>query len=557
MATSTSPFSLRVFVVTFLSWTLIIVTCGPFTRATKASFSRSKVFRQAQQQQVPYRDGELIVKFRAGVSPQVRDTIIATHGATRKKRLQGESALERLELPAARDVRDVALQMLLNPMVELAEPNFLIAKDDLDPNDERFNEQWALRNMGQNGGQFGSDIDAVAAWSITTGTMSTVIAVIDSGIDFTHPDLANNRWTNPLPAAKQDLHGWDFVADSAEITDEHGHGTAVAGIIAAEGNNSIGMTGVMWRAGLMSLRVLDNTGTGDVANAVEAIDYAVTHGAQVINLSWGTNAESLVLKEAIERALKRNVVVICSAGNAGRSLDSSPYYPASFAVTNLISVAATDNLDQLASWSNWGTRTVTVAAPGTNILTTQRGGGYWTVSGTSASTPVVTGIAGLLKTLRAGASPRLVAKAISESARQVASLSGKVSSNGVVSAAEALVKVKGSPNEAPILPPRGQGIGGTGPGGSFATTPPAPITQPPLANLPNLDEARNAKPQQPKAKAPIEANLPCADCDPYGGGGGAGNYPSGDPNFSTARQRPRMKLDKRVSISVRRTLTGT
>jgi subtilisin family serine protease len=128
--------------------------------------------------------------------------------------------------------------------------------------------------------------------------------VIDSGIAFTHPDLTNNQWANQFPSAEGDLHGWDFVANNGEIKDEQGHGTAVAGIIAAEGNNSVGITGVMWRAGLMSLRVLDNTGTGDVGNAVEAIDYAVAHGAQVINLSWGTTGESIALKEAMLQRLE-------------------------------------------------------------------------------------------------------------------------------------------------------------------------------------------------------------------------------------------------------------
>ena len=223
-----------------------------------------------------------------------------------------------------------------------------------------------------------------------------MIAVIDSGIDFTHPDLINNQWTNPSPSANGDRHGWDFVADNAEVKDEQGHGTAVAGIIAAEGNNSLGVSGVMWRASLMSLRVLDNTGTGDIASAVEAIDYAVAHGAHVINLSWGTTGNSLALKDAMERALRRNVVVVCSAGNSGQNLDQNPYYPASFDLKDLIVVAATDNFDQPASWSNWSARRITVAAPGTNILTTQRGGDYWTVTGTSAAAPVVTGVAGLL-----------------------------------------------------------------------------------------------------------------------------------------------------------------
>jgi subtilisin family serine protease len=282
------------------------------------------------QANVLHRDGELLVRFRAGVPQQEKDTIIATQGPLRRKPLQGESGVEKLELPKGRDAQAAASQILLNPQVEFAEPNFLISKDDIVSNDPRFGEQWALRNTGQNAGQFGSDVNAIGAWKTTTGSKSTVIAVVDSGIDFSHPDLTNNQWLNPAPSANGDLHGWDFVADRAEIKDEHGHGTAVAGIIAAEGNNTIGVTGVMWRASLMSLRVLDNTGTGDVANAVEAIHYAVTHGAEVINLSWGTGGESLALRDALARAVSRNVVVVCSAGNGGRDLSDNPYYPASF-----------------------------------------------------------------------------------------------------------------------------------------------------------------------------------------------------------------------------------
>src|SRR5215213_5386443 len=519
-----------------LSYILVVLLCTPFVVSARVL---SKPAPSAQEQSpARYRDGEILVRFRDGVSARDKETILATHGVRRKQQLEGDSGFEKLELPAGRDTKTTVLQLLQNPQVQFAEPNFLILKEDLTPNDPQFNEQWALQNTGQNGGQFGSDIKAGAAWEKTTGSAATVIAVIDSGIDFTHPDLKNNKWTNSQPSTKGDLHGWDFTSNSAEIKDEQGHGTAVAGIIAAEGNNSVGITGVMWRASLMSLRVLDNTGTGDVANAVQAIDYAVTHGAQIINLSWGTSGESAALKDAIERALRRNVVVVCSAGNGGKDLDANPYYPASFGIKDLITVAGTDNLDQPASWSNYGARTVTVAAPGTDILTTQINNGYRTVTGTSAAAPVVTGIAGLLKTSSPGANTNQIARAISDSARRIVSLSGKVASGGVVSAADAQTKIHGSPNSSPALPPRGIGSGGTGPGGTFNTTPPPTTTDASLANMPNLDQIRNSQLQQPKTKAPIEANLPCADCDPYGGGGGAIYYPSGDPNFSTARRRP-------------------
>ena len=390
--------SRRVIVAAFLTYLLAILTCVPFTSSAHIPTIRPSTMQQPAPQ---YREGELLVRFRAGVSQRDQDAIISRHGAQKKNNLRGQSGIGKLKV-TDRDVSTVALEMLLDPQVEFAEPNFVIAKDAVIPNDAHFNEQWALRNTGQNSGQVDSDINAVGAWNTTTGSRSTVIAVIDSGVDFSHPDLINNQWLNPMPGAEGDMHGWDFVSNSPTIQDEQGHGTAIAGIIAAEGNNSIGTTGVMWRAALMSLRVLDNTGTGDIANAVEAIDYAVDHGAQVINLSWGTVGQSIALKQAIERALRRGVVVVCSAGNSGQDLDTSPYYPASFGLKDLITVAATDNQDQLTTWSNWGARKVTVAAPGTNILTTQRGGGYWSVTGTSAAAPLVSGIAGLLKTLASG-----------------------------------------------------------------------------------------------------------------------------------------------------------
>ena len=320
-------------------YSLVLLTCTPFSSVAR-SVSSPETLISANQETLPaHRDGELLVRFRNGVPQQVKDTILASHGARRKKHLSGESGIEKLQLSAGRDLKLAALQLLMDPQIDFAEPNFLISKDDLTPNDPQFDRQWALRNIGQEGGQFGSDIKATMAWETTTGSASTVIAVIDSGIDFTHPDLRNNRWTNPYPSANGDLYGWDYVEDKGDIADEHGHGTAVAGIIAAEGNNALGVTGVMWRAGLTSLRVLDNTGTGDIANAVEAIDYASTHGAQIINLSWGTGGNSIALKDALERAMRRNVVVVCSAGNSGLNIDGNAYYPASFNLRNLISVA--------------------------------------------------------------------------------------------------------------------------------------------------------------------------------------------------------------------------
>ena len=192
-------------------------------------------------------------------------------------------------------------------------------------------------------------------------------------------------------------------------------------------------------------------------------------------------------------------------------------------------MAASDNSDQLASWSNWSTRIISIAAPGTNIHTTRMGGGYWNVSGTSAAAPVVTGVAGLLKSIRRSTNTQLISKALFEGARPSASLAGKVTSGGVVNAANALAELHGAAQSPPFLPP------GYGNGGGFRTTPPPPITSTPISNLPNLDQARNTQPEQSRARVPIQSNLMCADCDPQGGGGGGGNHPSGDANFSAAR----------------------
>jgi serine protease len=331
--TSTSFFSLLISYLLVLSlyapFTLRRAVATPATKETASPFAAA----QADKKKGPRREGELLIRFREGVTEQQKNSLVGEKGAHRARKLKGNSRVEKLELQNGQDEDAVAAELRQNPAVELVEPNFLISRDQVTPGDPRFAEQWALQNTGVTGGQPGADIDAVPAWSTTTGAPTTVIAVVDSGIDFTHPDLQNNQWTNSKERDNDkdddrdgftdDLYGWDWITNSGVIRDEQGHGTAVAGIVAAEGNNGVGVTGVMWRASLMSLRVLDNTGTGDIAGAVEAIDYAVDHGAQVINCSWGMDDESLILKDAIARAGSSGIVVVSSAGNSGRDIEST------------------------------------------------------------------------------------------------------------------------------------------------------------------------------------------------------------------------------------------
>lgn len=476
------------------------------------------------------RAGELLVRFRAGVSDAESEKLVDSKGVRRRGRLRGQSGVERILVGDGQDVEAVAAELCSSAIVEFAERNFTITADQVTPDDPRFPEQWGLRNTGGRGGPAGADINSVSAWAQTTGSPHTVVAVVDGGVDFNHPDLRNNRWVNPKERANNrdddgdgyadDLHGWDWIDDAKEIRDVRGHGTSVAGVIAAEGNNASGVAGVMWRAGLMSLRVLDSSGKGTVADAVEAIDYAAANGASVINLSWGLDELSFTLRDALARASARGAVVVCSAGNGGRDINGTPYFPASFDLPGVIAVASTNQLDELAAWSNYGSGRVSVAAPGVDLLTTKAGGGYEAVSGSSFSAAMVSGVAGLVKTLRPALSAARARDAILLGARRVAALAGRVSSSGIVDAAAAFEVLRTLPSDGSggetgarndVVGKRdnahaSSSEGGTGNVMSIFV----PESSVPESNLPNLDSIRGLQPTTPQAPPPI----PSTRCSP-------------------------------------------
>jgi YD repeat-containing protein len=549
-----------------LTYTLAISLFAPFAIKRVEAIPADKTIRQPagkkastppavkaqiDEKKSRWRAGELLVRFREHAPVSKLNQLLRTNGAQWNGQLRGQSGIERLRLSAGSDPETVAATLRTSEWVDFAEPNYLITADQTPsqttpqtttqttPDDPRFSEQVALRNTV-----------SPQAWAATTGAKQTVIAVLDSGIDFTHPDLVNNEWDNSLEQANNldndsngfnsDLHGWDFVANSSGIIDEQGHGTAVAGIIAAQGNNATGISGVMWKAGLMSLRVLDSTGTGDVAQAIEAIDYAANNGAQVINCSWGTDDASTALREAINRAAQREVVVVISAGNQARDIETTPRYPASFDLPNLISVASTDNADQLTSFSNWGMTHVSIAAPGKDILTTKMGGDYEAISGSSASTAFVTGVAGLVKTLRPWLNADRTREMILHGARQVPALSDKVASKGIVNATGALETLNTLPANEGLDESVGNNGGEHGNNGEgrssqreranrpragnnngdnrrdgreFSVTPPARTQGAPGSGLPDLDELRRQPSVAPKAAPPIPSTR-CSHHDP-------------------------------------------
>ena len=319
-----------------------------------------------------------------------------------------------VELPETMTV-EAAMTMLEDDAdVEAVELNHVVYVDTV-PNDPRYDELWGLNNVGQTGGTPGADIDAETAWNISTGESTVIVGVLDSGVDYTHEDLAENMWVNPgeIPGNGidddnngyiDDVHGYDFQNNDGDPMDDHGHGTHVSGTIAAVGNNGIGVTGVNWQAQIMALKFINRMGYGDIADAVEALAYATSMGVRITNNSWGRAAESQSLYDAIAAANEAGVLVVASAGNSSRPIDGTPHMPASFDLPNVLSVAATDHNDQLAWFSNWGAVAVDLAAPGVNVLSTARPSlcplcnfsGYGRASGTSMATPHVVGAAALL-----------------------------------------------------------------------------------------------------------------------------------------------------------------
>lgn len=297
--------------------------------------------------------------------------------------------------------------------VELLEPNYKIyplgTPQPAPPDDQEWKsgEQWGMVKIGMK-----------TLWDSGVRGGDIVIAVLDSGIDYTHPDLAPNMWQNPAPTFG-DIHGADFChraqttrEPSGNPMDDMGHGTMVSGVIAAKGNNTINVAGVSWTAKLMALKVLCKERAGTVGDAVEAIDYAIQHKALVINSSWGFSNFHGGLKTAIEKANQANILFVAAAGNSsnrkGNDNDIKPVYPASYQVDNVIAVAATDENDQLWSDSHWGINSVHLAAPGVYIVSTMPGAPQiGEGDGTSLAAPHVTGCAALLLAKRGAAAPPL------------------------------------------------------------------------------------------------------------------------------------------------------
>lgn len=410
-----------------------------------------------------YVKGEYIVKFKsnqnidAGIremhsnhniisakslSVDVKETILSSNQKLKIRmdsiKRQGLDRIYLVSVPKLLDEQKFLRELKSDPSVEYAELNYIVSIDAI-PNDPSFSNLYGLHNTGQNIGTPDADIDAPEAWDTNTGNSNVIVAVIDTGVDYTHEDLAANMWTNPNEVVNgidddengfvDDVKGWDFINHDNNPMDDNGHGTHVSGTIGAVGNNGKGVVGVNWQVKIMPLKFGSANGFGTNADAISAIQYAILMGADIMSNSWGSKFFEQSLKDAIIAANNAGVLFVAAAGNDDTDNDVNAFYPANYDVPNVIAVAATDYNDAKAGFSNYGANTVHIGAPGVNIYSTIPNG-YGYKSGTSMATPHVAGAAALLLSSNPSLSHLDLKNKILIASDPIPSMQGKTISGG-------------------------------------------------------------------------------------------------------------------------------
>ncbi len=425
--------------------------------------------------------GELIVKLRDSANKAFFNTF-KSNGVELDRTI--DLSYGQLYIVKFDNQKSASVKMMLeqDSNVEYAEPNFIyeIVKPIIEspinnllaqmndeavynytPIDAKFDSLWGLKNTGSNPGApgvAGADIDAMKAWEITTGDRAIKIAVIDTGIDYTHPDLKDQMWTNEAELNGEagidddgngyidDIHGYDFANGDGDPKDGHSHGTHCAGTIGAS-HNSIGVAGVMKDVQFVGVKFLTDSGSGSTEHAIQAVDYATKLNVDIMSNSWGGGGRSEALKEAIERASAAGIIFTAAAGNSSTNNDSRPHYPSNYEVENVVSVAATTSSDSLASFSCYGRETVHIAAPGHQIMSTVKNGGYASYSGTSMATPHVSGVLGLLLAHEGRMDHAEMKERLLATSEPLSALRGKTMNGGRINAYNLLTDTRPERNE--------------------------------------------------------------------------------------------------------------
>jgi subtilisin family serine protease len=441
----------RIVLIVCLS-VLGLAPSGAFAGASAAVPSGSSAASSAS---APFENNTVLVGFRAGTPPSDEANLEAEVGAPEVSTIGAGTHV--LRVPAGHVLSTISA-LEKSPQVRYAQPDYIVQADTT-PNDPSFGQLWGLKNTGQtvNGtaGTAGADIKAEPAWNVTTGSSSVVVGVVDTGVDYTHPDLASNIWSNngTVNGCPAGTHGYNAITASCDPLDDNNHGTHVSGTIGAVGNNGIGVTGINWTTSIMGLKFLNAQGSGTTSGAIAAIDWAVKAkqagvNVRVLNNSWGGGGFSQALLDEINKAGANDILFVAAAGNSSANVDTSAFYPCGYRAANEICVAATDQKDNLASFSNYGLNTVDLGAPGTNILSTVPGG-YAYYNGTSMATPHVTGSAALILSL-GYQSVATLKSTILNNIDPLPSLSGLVRTGGRLDVCKA-IPACGSPT--PTAPP--------------------------------------------------------------------------------------------------------
>lgn len=416
----------------------------------------------------PHMPNELLLKFKEGTSHSlISDTLSALQADVVYEFNSDGSLHIQLPLTFTKESLIVA-SAFLNQLDSLGyvEPNSIFSIDNF-PNDPRFSEVYGLYNFGQGIGTAGADIGAVDAWKVQTGSKTVVVGVLDTGVNYNHPDLKDNIWINsgefgPTAAGVEkstngidddnngfidDFRGWNFAGTPAEESndpmDVQGHGTHVAGTIGARGNNGIGVVGVNWQVSIAAIRWLDPQGSGLLSDAVQAIDYATAMRIPITNNSWGGPDTTNALQSAVQRNQQAGLLFVAAAGNSRANNDTTSSFPANYNFNNIISVAAIDADDDLAYFSNYGLARVHIGAPGFDILSTTLpstdGAIYGLSSGTSMAAPFVAGAAALIKAQFPDATYTQIRNRILQNATPIPSLNGRTTTGGKLNVARAIL----------------------------------------------------------------------------------------------------------------------